>query len=72
VRLREVNNSLTPSKRKVADFTLQHLGEMIVMSVAELASSSSAVRRLLRGYAMRIAANPITFNIGGYRLCRIC
>lgn len=40
VRLREILDDITPSERKVADFILQHPGEMIGLSIAELSRRS--------------------------------
>ncbi|WP_211747092.1 MurR/RpiR family transcriptional regulator [Paenibacillus sp. Marseille-Q4541] len=42
VRLKEVYETLNPSERKIATYILQHPGEMIEFSVAELASKSGA------------------------------
>lgn len=52
VRLREILDDITPSERKVADFILQHPGEMIGLSIAELSrrsgGSQAAVVRLCK------------------------
>ncbi|CAM3620285.1 MurR/RpiR family transcriptional regulator [Marinicrinis lubricantis] len=57
VRLREVFDTLTPSERKAASYILQNPGEMIELSVAELAaksgSSQAAIIRLCKAMGMK-------------------
>jgi DNA-binding MurR/RpiR family transcriptional regulator len=79
VRLREVIDQITPSEKKVADYILQHPGELIDLSVAQLAQlsggSQAAIVRLcksmgVKGYQelkFKVAGDLFEADTGGYQ-----